>query len=221
MGNFNRNNSYGGRGNQRSYSDNNSSRPEMHHATCADCGNDCQVPFRPTGDKPVYCSDCFGRNRGESRPQRPDRNSGRGNDRRFGSDEKRMYEAVCGECGNKCEVPFRPSQDKPVYCSDCFGNKGNKSRGSEQPNKQSDDLNKKLDKIISLLNILVPENKRPEQENKKAKKQENKTEEKAIKEEESKPKAKTAEKKPATKKAPAKAKATKKPTAKKVVKKKK
>jgi len=36
------------------------SRPrEMHDATCARCGNETQVPFRPTGARPVYCSDCF------------------------------------------------------------------------------------------------------------------------------------------------------------------
>ena len=32
---------------------------EMHPATCASCGKDCQVPFKPSGEKPVYCSDCF------------------------------------------------------------------------------------------------------------------------------------------------------------------
>lgn len=33
---------------------------QMHKATCDECGNDCEVPFRPTGEKPVYCNDCFG-----------------------------------------------------------------------------------------------------------------------------------------------------------------
>jgi CxxC-x17-CxxC domain-containing protein len=32
---------------------------EMFAATCASCGREAQVPFRPTGAKPVYCSDCF------------------------------------------------------------------------------------------------------------------------------------------------------------------
>ena len=32
---------------------------EMFSATCASCGREAQVPFRPTGAKPVYCSDCF------------------------------------------------------------------------------------------------------------------------------------------------------------------
>ncbi|MFA5881003.1 MAG: zinc-ribbon domain containing protein [Eubacteriales bacterium] len=41
-----------------------SSRPqrEMHDATCAHCGVETQVPFRPSGDRPVYCRDCFTNN---------------------------------------------------------------------------------------------------------------------------------------------------------------
>ena len=34
------------------------SRP-MHKAVCADCGMDCEVPFKPSGDRPVYCKKCF------------------------------------------------------------------------------------------------------------------------------------------------------------------
>jgi CxxC-x17-CxxC domain-containing protein len=37
---------------------------EMHDATCSACGKACQVPFQPTGEKPVYCSDCFQGQRG-------------------------------------------------------------------------------------------------------------------------------------------------------------
>ena len=32
---------------------------EMHDAVCAECNKNCQVPFKPTGDKPIKCSDCF------------------------------------------------------------------------------------------------------------------------------------------------------------------
>ena len=35
----------------------------MYSATCADCGNEARVPFQPRGDKPVYCSDCFSKQR--------------------------------------------------------------------------------------------------------------------------------------------------------------
>ena len=40
------------------YSDN-GPRPEMHKAVCDACGKDCDLPFKPTGSKPVYCRDCF------------------------------------------------------------------------------------------------------------------------------------------------------------------
>lgn len=37
-----------------------SNRPrEMHKATCAECKKECEVPFKPSGDRPVYCRDCF------------------------------------------------------------------------------------------------------------------------------------------------------------------
>ena len=37
-----------------------SGRPrEMYKATCADCKKECEVPFKPSGDRPVYCKDCF------------------------------------------------------------------------------------------------------------------------------------------------------------------
>src|SRR5205814_1149997 len=37
---------------------------EMFSVTCAQCGNEARVPFQPRGDKPVYCSDCFSKQRG-------------------------------------------------------------------------------------------------------------------------------------------------------------
>lgn len=49
--------------------------PQMHDATCSKCGKACQVPFRPTGSKPVFCNDCF-RSDGagsESNPRSHDR----------------------------------------------------------------------------------------------------------------------------------------------------
>jgi len=39
------------------YGDNFGER-EMHKATCADCGNECEVPFKPTEGRPVYCKVC-------------------------------------------------------------------------------------------------------------------------------------------------------------------
>lgn len=34
---------------------------EMFPATCAACGVETEVPFRPSGERPVYCRDCFTR----------------------------------------------------------------------------------------------------------------------------------------------------------------
>lgn len=47
----------------------------MHKATCAECGKVCEVPFRPTGEKPVFCSTCFAErgDRMEERNERPSR----------------------------------------------------------------------------------------------------------------------------------------------------
>ena len=36
---------------------------EMHPVVCAECGKDTTVPFKPRGDRPVYCSDCFSKRR--------------------------------------------------------------------------------------------------------------------------------------------------------------
>jgi CxxC-x17-CxxC domain-containing protein len=41
--------------------------------------------------------------------------------RSFGPRE--MHKAVCSECGQECEVPFKPTEGKPVYCRECYKKK--------------------------------------------------------------------------------------------------
>ncbi|MBN2141719.1 DNA-directed RNA polymerase [Candidatus Woesearchaeota archaeon] len=36
---------------------------------------------------------------------------------------REMHKAVCTECGAECEVPFKPTEGKPVLCRDCFAKK--------------------------------------------------------------------------------------------------
>jgi CxxC-x17-CxxC domain-containing protein len=36
----------------------------MYPATCAACGKETEVPFQPSGDRPVYCRECFQKQRG-------------------------------------------------------------------------------------------------------------------------------------------------------------
>jgi len=40
---------------------------EMHKATCSDCGKECEVPFKPTEGRPIYCRECFQKHRSERR----------------------------------------------------------------------------------------------------------------------------------------------------------
>ena len=119
----------------------------MHKAKCDKCGDQCEVPFKPTGSKPLFCRDCFkpedrGDRGGGGRSHRPDRG------------DRRMYKATCDDCGNRCEVPFRPSGDKPIKCDKCFGkgrSSGRGGGGSDQFEKQFEMLNTKLDKILKLI----------------------------------------------------------------------
>ena len=73
----------------------------MFNAKCDKCGNSCELPFTPSGDKPVFCDKCFQENRKNS--------------------DRPLFKAVCAACGQRCEVPFNPSGDKPIYCNKCFG----------------------------------------------------------------------------------------------------
>ncbi|MFT7644800.1 MAG: CxxC-x17-CxxC domain-containing protein [Candidatus Paceibacteria bacterium] len=58
--------SFGGGGNRGG-----DKAPQRFQATCATCQKSCEVPFRPSGDKPVYCSECFGkRSKDDSRDDR-------------------------------------------------------------------------------------------------------------------------------------------------------
>ncbi len=50
-------------------------------------------------------------------------------ERRFGGPRRdfggprEMHKAVCSECKQECEVPFKPTEGKPVYCRECFKKK--------------------------------------------------------------------------------------------------
>ena len=41
--------------------------------------------------------------------------------RNFGPRE--MHKAICSECKQECEVPFKPTDGKPVFCKDCYKKK--------------------------------------------------------------------------------------------------
>jgi CxxC-x17-CxxC domain-containing protein len=47
----------------------------------------------------------------------------RGGGFRGNSGPKEMHKATCAECGQECEVPFKPTEGRPVFCKECFRNK--------------------------------------------------------------------------------------------------
>ena len=83
-----------------------------------------------------------------------------------------MHPAVCSNCGKDCEVPFRPSNGKPVYCKECFGDKRNSDGGGDRSRRNefagrpqakphfdggrgNDDIKKYLDGINVKLDLLI------------------------------------------------------------------
>jgi CxxC-x17-CxxC domain-containing protein len=111
--------------------------------TCRDCG---QAFTFTTGEQDFYAS------RGFSEPSRcPDCRAQRKAERGGGGYSsyssggsygggggggggapratREMFSATCSSCGKEAQVPFQPSSSKPVYCSDCFQQRGGGSRG--------------------------------------------------------------------------------------------
>ncbi len=132
-----------------------SGRPSMHQTTCDHCGKECEVPFKPTSGKPIFCSNCFDKNQNDG----PKRYGNERSDRKFQSRDSRKrsfddrdsvrFDTVCDKCGKDCEVPFRPTKGKPIYCDDCFGS--NKEKDTDHLKKDIENLNTKLDKILEIL----------------------------------------------------------------------
>ncbi|MFC1625629.1 CxxC-x17-CxxC domain-containing protein [Patescibacteria group bacterium] len=97
-----------------------------------------------------------------------DDRGGRGGGFSRGGDHQ-MHQATCSNCGKDCEVPFKPTSGKPVYCSDCFEKTGDRrsdspGRSSFRPAPRSDQnkqqleaINAKLDKLLNLLEPKVSE----------------------------------------------------------------
>ncbi len=162
MKNFHKEKRFGG---NRGFGGRDAGRPTtMHKAVCSQCGKDCQLPFRPNGNRAVFCSTCF-------EDQKHDNSEG--SERKsfskpsFKSDrprfeDKKVFEAVCGNCGDNCLVPFRPFPGKPVFCKKCFSkddkvnhtivktdNSSNKS--IEQLKSQIEMVNIKLERILRMM----------------------------------------------------------------------
>lgn len=102
-----------------------------------------------------------------------DRGSRGGGGRSFGhksfdrnqSFDRPMFQTTCSDCGKECEVPFRPTGERPVYCRDCYAKHGGGENRNSRPSFRRDDnrsqapsnngqlseINAKLDQLIKLL----------------------------------------------------------------------
>ncbi len=80
-------------------------------------------------DKTLKCKDCgivlvFSAGEQEFYAQRGFENEpSRCKECRAAKKAKGMFPAVCSACGKECQVPFKPTEGKAVYCSECFAAK--------------------------------------------------------------------------------------------------
>ena len=82
---------------------------------CKDCGKDYvftsgeQQFYAEKGfeNEPVRCKDC--------RDVRK-----RGRDGGAAAGPRELSDAVCAQCGAETQVPFKPRNDRPILCRDCF-----------------------------------------------------------------------------------------------------
>ena len=47
--------------------------------------------------------------------------------------DRTLYEAICADCHKICEVPFKPSEVRPVYCKECFAKRRAGGSGNVYP----------------------------------------------------------------------------------------
>lgn len=77
---------------------------------CKECGNEFVFT---AGEQEFYAEKGF-----ENEPQRC--KSCRDARKQASRANRVMYDAVCADCGAACQIPFKPREDRPVYCSECF-----------------------------------------------------------------------------------------------------
>jgi len=83
---------------------------EDKNLNCKDCGTEFVFT---AGEQEFYVERGFVNEPQRCKPCRDQRKtSARG--------EREMFLSTCASCSNEAKVPFRPREDRPVYCSDCF-----------------------------------------------------------------------------------------------------
>ena len=96
---------------------------EDKNLKCVECGEEFvfsgseQEFYAEKGftNEPQRCKACR-----DARKNASGRGDGRAPREMFDAQPKEMFKAVCADCGKETEVPFHPSEDRPVYCYECF-----------------------------------------------------------------------------------------------------
>lgn len=143
MGNFYRDDrSSGGWRGKKSFGSRDFDGPEMHQTVCSDCGNDCEVPFKPNGRKPVFCKSCF------KKDEFGDSNEGR---RDFGRDNRDSRDDRDYDRPRFDKPRFeKPRFEKPRFEKPAFKEQGN----NDQYKEQLERLNFKMDAVLKALQAL-------------------------------------------------------------------
>ena len=77
---------------------------------CKDCGNEFVFT---AGEQEFYAEKGFTNEPQRCKPCRDARKSAT-------KSERQTYTATCAACGGGAVIPFKPREDRPVYCSECF-----------------------------------------------------------------------------------------------------
>jgi CxxC-x17-CxxC domain-containing protein len=99
----------------------------MFSATCASCHKPCEVPFRPTSGKPVYCNNCF-----------------------------RGHNQSSGDYGRRGDRDGRERFPKRDFTSSSFSKSQTDERQIDILKKQLDSIDSKLDKIMRIVGVEQP-----------------------------------------------------------------
>jgi len=88
--------------------------------TCGDCGTEF---IFSASEQDFYAEKGFANEPGrcpECRAIRKQQRAGGGNNRGGQQQQREMHDVICAACGCETQVPFKPSNDRPVFCRDCF-----------------------------------------------------------------------------------------------------
>jgi CxxC-x17-CxxC domain-containing protein len=80
---------------------------------CKDCGQEFTFT---AGEQEFYAEKGFQNEPARCKDCRMARKASNNGARR----ERVMYDTICADCGKETQVPFKPTNERPVYCKECF-----------------------------------------------------------------------------------------------------